>query len=114
MNCEMREQDGALLVDLQGSVDLEHADGVRTVLLDCIEKKRDIKVSMAGVDYIDSSGIATLVEAFQLAKENKTAFVLAAVSAQALRVLKLARLDTVFTILDSDPAAPSSVAAAST
>jgi anti-sigma B factor antagonist len=104
MSCEVKEQDGTLQVDLGGSVDLEHADGVRAVLLDCIEKKRDIKVSLAAVDYIDSSGIATLVEAFQLAKENGTAFVLAAVSAQALRVLKLARLDTVFTILDPEAA----------
>ncbi len=105
MSCDVREQDGSLLVDLQGHVDLEHADGVRAALLGCIEKKCDIKVSLAAVDYIDSSGIATLVEAFQLAKENGTAFVLAAVSAQALRVLKLARLDTVFTILDPEAAA---------
>ena len=105
MSCDVREQDGALLVDLKGCVDLEHADGVRAALLSCIEKKRDIKVSLAAVDYIDSSGIATLVEAFQLAKENGTAFVLAAVSAQALRVLKLARLDTVFTILDRESTA---------
>ena len=105
MSCDVTERDGTLLVDLSGSVDLEHADGVRTALLDCIEKKRDIRVNLAGVDYIDSSGIATLVEAFQLAKENGTAFVLAAVSAQALRVLKLARLDTVFTILDSEAVA---------
>ena len=104
MSCDVREQDGALLVDLGGYIDLEHADGVRAALLDCIEKKRDIKVCLAAVDYIDSSGIATLVEAFQLAKENGTAFVLDAVSAQALRVLKLARLDTVFTILDSEAA----------
>ncbi len=104
MICDVREQDGTLMVDLSGAVDLEHADGVRTALLDCIEKKRDIRVSLAGVDYIDSSGIATLVEAFQLAKENGTGFALAAVSAQALRVLKLARLDTVFTILDPDSA----------
>ena len=100
MSCEVTERDGTMLVDLSGHIDLEHADGVRTALLGCIEKKRDIQVSLAAVDYIDSSGIATLVEAFQLAKENGTGFSLAAVSAQALRVLKLARLDPVFTILD--------------
>ncbi len=108
MSCDVTEQDGALLVDLTGHIDLEHADSVRSALLDCISKKCDIKVSLAAVDYIDSSGIATLVEAFQLAKENGTGFVLAAVSSQALRVLKLARLDTVFTILGPDAAAQAS------
>ena len=30
MSCDVTEQDGALLVDLTGHIDLEHADGVRS------------------------------------------------------------------------------------
>ena len=103
MQCNVTEQEGALLVSLSGSVDLEHAGGVRKALLGCLDRGGDITVSLAGVEYIDSSGIATLVEAYQLAREKGIGFVLSAVSAQALRVLKLARLDRVFTIRD-DPA----------
>ena len=62
-------------------------------------------VDMAGVSYIDSSGVASLVESLQGARKAGCEFVLAAVSEPALRVLHLARLDTVFTIHESREAA---------
>ena len=59
---------------------------------------RRVLVDLSAVDYIDSSGIASLVEAFQKAKKNNTGFALAAPNPAALRVLELARLDRVFRI----------------
>ena len=53
---------------------------------------------MSGVSYIDSSGIASLVEAFQTARSRNVNFSLAALGEAPLRVLKLARLDGVFVI----------------
>ena len=53
---------------------------------------------MSGVSYIDSSGVASLVEAFQAARSKNLKFSLAALGDAPLRVLKLARLDGVFTI----------------
>ena len=50
------------------------------------------------MSYIDSSGVASLVEAFQVAKKQGKGFALVSVNAAALRVLQLARLDKVFTI----------------
>jgi anti-sigma B factor antagonist len=55
-------------------------------------------VDLSGVEYIDSSGVASLVEALQQAKARGQSLALASVSASALRVLELARLDKVFTI----------------
>jgi anti-sigma B factor antagonist len=55
-------------------------------------------VDLSAVSYIDSSGVANLVEAFQLSRQRGTGFALASVSPAALRVLQLARLDEVFTI----------------
>ncbi|MFO1435111.1 MAG: STAS domain-containing protein [Gammaproteobacteria bacterium] len=50
------------------------------------------------VTYIDSSGVASLVEGYQTAKKRKLRFGLVGVSEAALSVLKLARLDKVFPI----------------
>jgi anti-sigma B factor antagonist len=58
-------------------------------------------VDLSGIGYIDSSGVASLVEGFQTARKGGHNLVLASVSDGALRVLKLARLDKVFTICDS-------------
>ena len=50
--------------------------------------------------YIDSSGVASLVECLQNAKKAGQKLALVSVSEGALRVLQLARLDRVFMICD--------------
>jgi len=99
MNCEIQDRGHAAVVTLSGDVDLESSPKVRSALLDCVSVKSAVVVDMAGVSYIDSSGVASLVEAFQAARKTDTSFVLARVSEAAMRVLELARLDRVFQIV---------------
>lgn len=101
MKIESREIDGAVVVALSGEVDLQHSPSVRKHLMDLMFERRPVVVDMALVDYIDSSGIASLVEAYQMARRNGTRFILAAISAPAMRVLQLARLDKVFALADT-------------
>jgi len=101
MQHETREERGSLIVQLQGDVDLEQSPRAREILLDCVERGRSVLVDLSGVTYIDSSGVASLVEAFQQAKKKGVRFALVSVNPAALRVLQLARLDRVFTIHDS-------------
>jgi anti-sigma B factor antagonist len=98
MTHRVREERGILVVSFQGDVDLEYSPKARRVLLDTVEQRRDVLVDLSGVSYIDSSGVANLVEAFQLSRQNGTGFALVSVNPAALRVLQLARLDKVFTI----------------
>lgn len=98
MTHSVREERGILVVSFQGDVDLEYSPQARRVLLDSVKQRRDVLVDLSGVSYIDSSGVANLVEAFQLSRETGTGFALVSVNAAALRVLQLARLDKVFTI----------------
>jgi anti-sigma B factor antagonist len=89
---------GVAVVALKGDVDLQHSPTLRKGLMGCLFDKKDVVVDMAAVSYIDSSGIASLVEGYQMARKNGTRFGLAAVSPAAIRVLQLARLDKVFSI----------------
>ena len=57
-----------------------------------------VLVDLAGVTYIDSSGVASLVEALQQARSQEAEFALAAPGEGVRRVLELARLDKVFVI----------------
>ena len=98
MNCEIREEAGIAVLALSGDVDLDTSPRVRKALLDCVGLKRGVLVDMSGVTYIDSSGVASLVEAFQTARKSATLFGLVSVSPAAMRVLELARLDRVFAI----------------
>lgn len=101
MKIESREIDGAVVVALSGEVDLQHSPSVRKHLMELMFERRPVIVDLGAVAYIDSSGIASLVEAYQLARKNGTRFILAAVSAPAMRVLQLARLDKVFALADT-------------
>jgi anti-sigma B factor antagonist len=98
MEYEVRKVDEASVVMLQGDIDLESSPQSRKVLLEYIEKGSPVLVDMSGVSYIDSSGIASLVEALQKSRQGKCYFALVAVSEGALRVINLARLDKVFLI----------------
>jgi anti-sigma B factor antagonist len=98
MNLDTREENGVIIFELNGEVDLETSPLLRQALLDHVNKGTPVVVGMADVAYIDSSGIASLVEAYQTGRRSSTGFILANVSDSALRVLQLARLDKVFTI----------------
>ena len=101
MKYEVREAAGRVIVALAGEIDLDSSPELRELLLGQIQGT-DLHVDLREVQYIDSSGIATLVEAFQAARRQGSAFALAGISEPVGRVLELARLDQVFTILDGD------------
>lgn len=101
MNYQTREERGAIVVMLEGDVDLQSSPEARKVLLDTVGKGMPILVDLSQVGYIDSSGVASLVESFQAARKTGQNLVLVSVSDGAKRVLELARLDKVFTICDT-------------
>ncbi|MHA1598808.1 MAG: STAS domain-containing protein [Alphaproteobacteria bacterium] len=101
MKHQVSEQGGAVIVGFEGDVDLQSSPDARKVMLECVEKKLPILIDLSKVEYIDSSGIASLVECLQTARKKGCDLILVSVSESALRVLELARLDKVFTICDS-------------
>jgi len=98
MKHEVNEIKGACVVALKGEIDLENSPAARKLLLESIHSADRVLVDLSGVTYIDSSGVASLVEALQTSRKNGTGFALAAASEPTRRVLELARLDKVFTI----------------
>ena len=96
--CDTRIDGDTAVVRLGGEVDLSWSAQVRREVLDALGKAPKVAIDLAGVSYIDSSGIAALVEGFQSARGRGQPFELVAISAPVLAVLKLARLDRVFPI----------------
>lgn len=93
--------DGYVLVRLGGEVDLSWSQEVRRAVLDALAGGMPVGVELSAVSYIDSSGIAALVEGFQQARQNGRRFALVAVSDAVRAVLELARLDRVFLLVPS-------------
>jgi anti-sigma B factor antagonist len=101
MRHDIQEKQGACVISFTGEVDLESSPEAREILLKCFGKTGRVLVDLSEVTYIDSSGVASLVEALQASKKAGSRFALAAVSEPTRRVLELARLDKVFTMYDS-------------
>jgi len=98
-------EDGAgfVLVRLSGEVDLSWSQDVRRAVLAAFAGKEPVGVELSAVGYIDSSGIAALVEGLQQARAQGRHFALVAPSDAVRAVLELARLDRVFAIVaDTD------------
>lgn len=96
--CSVESQGDWAVVKLGGEVDLSWSQQARRAVLDALGQSQKVAVDLSKVSYIDSSGIAALVEGFQNARGKGQEFVLVQVSDAVLAVLRLARLDKVFAI----------------
>jgi len=91
--------DGLTIVKPVGDFDLESSPEAREYFQEILAEKRGLHVNCSEITAIDSSAIATLIEAFQSAERQKLDFKLTSVGANVMRVLQLARLDNVFPIV---------------
>ena len=73
MKHRTREDGGAVVIALEGDVDLKTSPDARKALLDVVSRNRPVVVDLSLVNYIDSSGVASLIEAFQKAMQNMVA-----------------------------------------
>ncbi len=93
---------GAVLVSPQGDVDMSRSPVLRQTLHDVQARKpQRMVVDLANVDYMDSSGLATLVEAMRSAKKADTKMVLCGMNDKVRAIFEIARLHHFFTIVDS-------------
>ncbi|MHB8843267.1 MAG: STAS domain-containing protein [Nitrospirota bacterium] len=88
------------LMLLKGDVDMNTSPDVRKNLGEMFrqEKTKALLINLSGVRYIDSSGIATLVEAMQNCMKQGMKLRLVELSPSVRDVFELARLSSVFEI----------------
>ncbi len=93
--------DGVILRPV-GEIDLSCAALLRQKLgVAQSDKPQRLIIDLSEVPYMDSSGVATLVEAMQIARRNSTNLVLCALQSKVLSIFEIARLDMVFKIVDT-------------
>jgi anti-sigma B factor antagonist len=90
-----------MVVSLEGDFDLNSSVEARRLILGCLQNSKPTLIDLHLVGYIDSTGVASLVEGLHLARQRKLDFGLIVGDNSVLEVLKLARLDKVFSIYPS-------------
>ena len=95
--------DGVIL-DISGDIDLANSPAMRKTLLGEIKEKHSLKIflNLKNVRYIDSSGIASLVEGLKASRDNGARMILYALSPSVREVMELSRLQKIFEIYESE------------
>jgi len=98
LDLKVEEQSkGVALLSVQGEVDLNSSPELRAAMSPHLKKKKKaLVVDLQNVSYMDSSGIATLVEAMKVGQKCGVKFRLAAPSPAVMEVFKMAHLDRIF------------------
>lgn len=102
MKCKVSNDKDAVILDVDGEVDMGTTPELRTTLLSELSKQpKRVVIDFKGVTFIDSSGIATLVEALKESNRVKAQLFFCNVSGKIMSVFELTRLDKVFKIVDT-------------
>jgi anti-sigma B factor antagonist len=101
-----QEKDNIGIVHVEGEIDMFTSPNLRDKLVALFKQGvKAIVVDLSLVSFMDSSGIATLVEGLQWSRKKNKAFVLTGLGTNVMNALCLTKLDQVFSIeIDTDTA----------
>jgi anti-sigma B factor antagonist len=102
LTVSIRESDAAQVVDVEGDVDLGTSPKLRRTLFDLLGKKPKLAVNLRGVRYIDSSGIATLIEVLKSTQRLPMEFVLFGLSPAVQDAFRLTHVNRIFRIVETE------------
>ena len=102
LEIETSDESGRCAIRLQGDLDMESSPRLLEAIRRSLKDKSDIIVDLKSLRYVDSSGIAVLVQGYKLANKKKVDFVLRDPSPQARAVIELSQLHKFFNIVESE------------
>jgi anti-sigma B factor antagonist len=102
MQASTRDENGTTIVDVVGQIDMGTSPALRKTLLESLKGTDCVAVNLMQVKYIDSSGIASLLEVLKQARQSKKRLVLFGLTAAVQQVLHLTRLTAVFEIRETE------------
>jgi len=98
----VRESGTAQVVEVEGDVDLGTSPNLRRTLFDLMNKTPKLAVNLQKVRYIDSSGIATLIEVLKSTQRLPMEFVLFGLSPAVQNAFRLTHVNRIFRIVDTE------------
>ena len=93
-----RSQGAERTIVVKGDVDMDSSPELRDEVKRALKGAQSLKLDLSGVSYMDSSGIAVLIQALRASNAQKAAFSLLNPSGQVNGVIGLSQLQTVFKI----------------
>lgn len=96
------EEDGVQILRLKGEVDLMHSPALRKLLRQRLEAQCSVViVDFTGVEYIDSSGLAVLIEYCRDARSHGGSLAVVGLNDRVRTIFDLVRAHELFSIFDT-------------
>jgi anti-sigma B factor antagonist len=103
LKIETRQSDGVTIMSCQGRIVFgEEATALRENLKRILNSSRQIVLNLAGVSYIDSGGLGTLVGVYSSARAAGAEIKLTGLGQRLRDVLQITKLVTVFEVYDTE------------
>lgn len=102
MNLSLRTRESVQIVEVDGDVDLRGSPIVRKTLFDALKASPNVAVNLTGVRYIDSSGIAVLIEALRESQRLRRRFLVFGANARVREVFRLTHVNQIFQVFDDE------------
>lgn len=108
MKINVKENKEIWILEVSGEIDFYTSRELREKFQQILGKKcSKLLIDLKKVTYIDSSGLATFVEALQRIKRTGGKLVLSGLSPAVRGVFEIAKLDSIFVLADSEEKAVS-------
>lgn len=103
MEVEQRKTDQSVILRVSGEVEMKSSPELRRHLVALVgEKAPWIIINLEDVTYIDSSGLATIVECLQGVKKYSGRLSLIGMNDNIKDIFVMTRLDTIFEVFESE------------
>lgn len=104
MDINVKRDGKQSIVYVSGDIDLYTSPKLRETILELFGRRAQtcVILNLKDVHYVDSSGIASLVEGLKEAKSREAKFVLVGLNEAPRHVLELTRLLSVFEIAETE------------
>jgi anti-sigma B factor antagonist len=102
MRLKERHEEGIVIFALSGAIDLHYTPTLRSLFRSKLnERCRALVVDLSAVDFIDSTGLATLIEYHRDAGEDGGVFCLAGINPNLKAVFDVVQFEKVVSIFSS-------------
>jgi len=100
---KIRRSEKTVLIELKGDIDMGRAMELRGGLLEILEENpAALVIIMDEVEFMDSSGLATLVEGLQVSRKRGSSFKLVGLQSRVRSIFEISRLDKIFQIYENE------------
>ena len=102
MNLSVRKHPNTSIIDIEGDLDLRGAPALRKLLFQALTDSPKVVLNLTEIRYMDSSGIAVMIEALKNSQRLKREFALFGMNPRAHAVFTLTHVIQLFQVFDTE------------